>query len=301
MAELVAPPGYEFLQRAFTEAKTITLTNPVVQGPYAALCKENIVRDDAAVKAIDPRLSFANLWQSRYQPAEAQHVEKALKKEKGPAISYTLHKLREQRSHELDAVATQLQPQLAAQYITAQALDSTPYYRQGGDRYDGNSMSCSLAAYRMVFGAIAGQAPPELGMASYLRGAYREVAIEDSTYLKLLHTPAFHDLSGKKILGCCMLFGADLAQVNRQALKFKAKDPARQVYAVASLASFDKIDGITDNILHKVVLCEANETGVICNDPAYIKGGGERTLIKHAEFTRRWIAAHNMVQLVVAR
>jgi hypothetical protein len=284
----------EFLGRAFRQIETVTPAMRTLRGPF---CGEflTVMHDTAdALRLIDPSLTPEYLFNDSYKSREVRLATRGL----DTGTQQQIGEVRQQRSDKLEKVAGVMGPVITHQSITEGALDATPYYRQGEEPYEESRQGCALAAFRMVFGGIAGWSPSEANFARHLKAYYNTSVVEDETYLKLFSTEAFRQLSGKRVASINII-GADLAYINKNAEKIKTQHPGTEVYAVASLASLDEKNTLKDDVWHKAVLLSADEYGVRCNDPSKENGGAQK-LISHSDFIRRWVATSNSARLVIA-
>jgi hypothetical protein len=284
-----------FLGRAFLEMydEGVEPRTRQYNGPHFAVFNERAQRKNEALHAIDPSLTPNSLFGASYRGMKVIQAELEL----DSAQTRQLNDLRHSQKAELDIMATKLEPKIRGQSIAEDSLDKTPYYRQAEGTHGDTHRSCALAAYRMVFGAMAGWSPSEDNMARHLKAYYNSAVVDDETYMKLFATEAFQKAAQLSV-GSIDVVGADLACIDKLAQKIKNNRPNVSVYAVASLGRLNN-DKLIDAVWHKVVLLGTTESGVVCNDPSK-DNGGEQIEISQRDFIRRWIATSNTVRLVVA-
>lgn len=294
--------GYgDFLDQAFSQ---IDAAAPVIKslcGPHFETFAEQRAELTARLHEVDPRLEIPNLWPADNRPPEVAAVTKTIESEPGGGgLTHDLYRVRMDWGKALTAYTQEAAPMLAAQHLEPGVLDVPPYHAQGeyGD-YENYHLTCTLAAYRMVFEGVAGWVPSELDMVAQLQERYNTVSVPDEVYLKLMATEAFREYVGKQVKSIAMP-GTDFDHINLWANKLKNTPSKPQVYAVADLGTRDTLSGtLFDFHTHRVVLHHATADGVVFHDPK--REVGKNKQLSHKEFTRRWAATHNMTRLVIAQ
>ncbi len=282
-----------FLGRAFMEMDEVTPPIRTTGGPHYPVFRNMMQDTSEALQRIHPSLTPESLFGASYKSPEVIRREMRL----DPAQMQELFAIRRKRSCVFDRTAVDMEPIISGQIISEGALNKTPYYQQGEEAYVDAKRSCTMAAFRMAFAAMAGWSPSESNLARHLTAYYNTAVVVDEVYLKLLASPAFQQ-AAKRSVASIFTIGADLSYIDKLATKIKTGRPNTSVYAIANLAH-DGYGGRRDEVWHKVVVLGTTEEGIVCNDPSK-ESGGEQIEINYRDFIRRWVATNNSVRLVVA-
>lgn len=287
----------EFFDAAFDQSQIVKLRSRTVKGPWYDDFHGVMQETDEALKAIDPRLTPECLMNERYQHPQMRHLLHNLDRQDRQQIWRAKYaRIKQLR----DLAASRIAPTIQSQTLPEGILDTTPHAYQG-ENWSHNEVksACSLAAFRMVFGAIAGWKPAEHVVASRLIGWYHSVIVEDDVLAKLLVTNTFREVSGKQVAAIDIV-GADFDYIGQLVQKLKSGRPGLETYCVLTLGSRGG-DGKQnhDDILHKVALLGADENGVVCHDPSPANGG-ERLVLDSSLAADRWAISHNHARIFVA-
>lgn len=281
---------------AFDQSQTVELCARLVKGPWFEDFDRVKEETDAALEAIDSRLTPECLMDARYQDPRVRYLLQGLSRQNRQQIELAKYN----RIGQLRNLgATSIASALSAQTLPEDVLNPTPYAYQG-ENWSHNEVksACGLAAFRMVFGAIAGWKPAEHVVASRLMGWHNSVIVEDSVFAKLFSTDAFREASGKKVAAIDII-GADLDYIGMFAQKLKAGRPNLEAYGVLTFGARGEHNRNHDDRLHKVVLLGADERGIVCHDPSP-ENGGERLVLDADLIADRWAIANNHARIFVA-
>lgn len=283
------------LASAFAQLNTTTVSSRTVKGPWFNDFASLMASTNDALKQIDPELDPSFLFAKGYYSHDVYEHRLQM----GFEARAALQEVKNERFDRLSLLARdKIRPALEQQVIKGGVLDTTPYHQQGEEEYDGYNRACSMACFRMIWGAMAGWSPGERRTADYLTAYFNRIVVDDDVYMKLLSSKAFQEDSSKKVASV-EVFGADLQYLSGITQKLRQNRPDAEVYCTVALSSEGLGKVRAHDIWHKSVLLSADREAVICNDPSTVSGG-EKVAMDHQSFAERWAMTNNAARLVLA-